>query len=243
MGYIFDDRGNRMSPSHAQKRGVRYRYYVSCQVLQGRRSDAGSVPRVPAPEIESAVLAALQNGVGAGEGRALDPETILGEHLESVVVRRGLLEIRWKAERSDERPVTTVPWSRPGHIRKRAIIAPPGQQQRRIRPIRAEARARLLEAIAKARSWVDELVSGRAISTEVIARREACSERAVRMTLSLAFLDPDLVHAAVDGTLPHGVGLAQLTELPACWNEQHRRVLGSPKSAMPPLSWGLAESS
>src|ERR1700741_4822951 len=28
-GRLFDDRGNRMSPTHANKRGVRYRYYVS----------------------------------------------------------------------------------------------------------------------------------------------------------------------------------------------------------------------
>jgi site-specific DNA recombinase len=55
-GRIFDDRGNRMTPSHARKNGARYRYYVSCPVLQGRRQQAGSVARVPAPEIEAAVL-------------------------------------------------------------------------------------------------------------------------------------------------------------------------------------------
>jgi len=45
-----------MSPSHSGKRGVRYRYYVSQAMLQGRRSEAGSVVRVPAPEIEALVL-------------------------------------------------------------------------------------------------------------------------------------------------------------------------------------------
>jgi hypothetical protein len=28
MGRMFDDRGNRMTPSHSNKAGVRYRYYV-----------------------------------------------------------------------------------------------------------------------------------------------------------------------------------------------------------------------
>jgi site-specific DNA recombinase len=32
-GRLFDDRGNRMSPTHANKRGVRYRYYVSHAIL------------------------------------------------------------------------------------------------------------------------------------------------------------------------------------------------------------------
>jgi hypothetical protein len=35
-GRLFDDRGNRMSPTHANKRGVRYRYYVSHALLQNR---------------------------------------------------------------------------------------------------------------------------------------------------------------------------------------------------------------
>ena len=36
IGRIFDDRGNRMSPSHARKRGIKYRYYLSSALLQGR---------------------------------------------------------------------------------------------------------------------------------------------------------------------------------------------------------------
>ena len=37
MGLMFDDRGHPMSPSHANKKGVRYRYYVSQAVLQNRK--------------------------------------------------------------------------------------------------------------------------------------------------------------------------------------------------------------
>jgi hypothetical protein len=44
-GLIYDDRDNRMSPSHANKRGVRYRYYVSQAVLQNRKTQAGSITR------------------------------------------------------------------------------------------------------------------------------------------------------------------------------------------------------
>jgi len=55
-GRIFDDRGNRMSPTHSNKRGLRYRYYVSHALLQNRKTKAGSVPRLPAPEIEALVL-------------------------------------------------------------------------------------------------------------------------------------------------------------------------------------------
>ncbi len=36
LGRIFDDRGNRMSPSHVRKQGIKYRYYLSSALLQGR---------------------------------------------------------------------------------------------------------------------------------------------------------------------------------------------------------------
>src|ERR1700691_1923429 len=44
-GKLFDDRGNRMSPSHSTKGGRRWRYYVSEAVLQGPKDEAGSRSR------------------------------------------------------------------------------------------------------------------------------------------------------------------------------------------------------
>jgi hypothetical protein len=59
-GFLFDDRGNAMSPSHACKaNGRRYRYYVSQAVLQGRREGAGSIRRVSAEAIDSLIERAL----------------------------------------------------------------------------------------------------------------------------------------------------------------------------------------
>ncbi len=64
-GKLFDDRGNRMSPSHATKGGHRYRYYVSQAILQGRKEDAGSVARVPAMEIERRVVEAVRGAAAS----------------------------------------------------------------------------------------------------------------------------------------------------------------------------------
>ena len=47
------------------------------------------------------------------------------------------------------------------------------------------------------------------------------------MTISLAFLAPDLVKAAIDGRLPHGMGVARLADLSAEWSRQ-RQMLGLP---------------
>ena len=60
-GLIYDDRDNRMSPSHANKRGVRSRYYVSQAVLQNRKTQAGSITRASAPDVEELIIAAVRH--------------------------------------------------------------------------------------------------------------------------------------------------------------------------------------
>src|SRR6516165_4347765 len=96
-GRIFDDRGNRMTPTHTNKRGARYRYYVSHALLQKRPDEAGSVPRVPAPEIESLVLKALREHLGAyehpGQPAVADDRDRIERQLNRIVVRAEALEI------------------------------------------------------------------------------------------------------------------------------------------------------
>jgi site-specific DNA recombinase len=56
-GLIFDDRGNRMTPSHVKKlNDERYRYYLSQALLQHRPAEAGTLPRIAAPAIEALVM-------------------------------------------------------------------------------------------------------------------------------------------------------------------------------------------
>jgi site-specific DNA recombinase len=44
------------------------------------------------------------------------------------------------------------------------------------------------------------------------------------MTISLAFLAPDFVKAAINGRLPHGMAVPRLCELPVEWSRQHRML-------------------
>jgi hypothetical protein len=70
-------------------------------------------------------------------------------------------------------------------------------------------------------------LSGKVAGIETIAARECIGERSARMGLSLAFLAPDIVQAAVDGTLPRSLGVSRLTDMPASWGDQ-RRAIGIP---------------
>ena len=40
------------------------------------------------------------------------------------------------------------------------------------------------------------------------------------MTISLAFLAPNLVKAAIEGRLPRGIGVTRLRDAPAEWSRQ-----------------------
>lgn len=125
IGRIYDDRGNRMTPAHANKYPggktgsagrVRYRYYVSSAIPQGRKHECGSVSRVAAHEIEELVVAALRarflhrgsklsrNAWGSAspalnypnegaEVEALGDETLITDHLDRVIVGPRTLEL------------------------------------------------------------------------------------------------------------------------------------------------------
>ena len=58
-GRLFDPDGRKMRPSHARKKGRRYRYYVSADLVEGSIATGASGWRIPAQEIEAAVASAV----------------------------------------------------------------------------------------------------------------------------------------------------------------------------------------
>ena len=85
----------------------------------------------------------------------------------------------------------------------------------------------LLKAVARARRWSDELVSGRARSVDEIARREGLDRRSVRRLIPLGFLSPRVVEAIVKGHQPPDLGVLALTrriDLPLLWSAQEKAL-------------------
>src|SRR3984893_8206844 len=68
-GTLFDDDGNRMTPSHAVKKGTRYRYYVSRPQITKDQADGSPGRRIPAAEIEQLVAGRVRQWL-------LDPGSI-----------------------------------------------------------------------------------------------------------------------------------------------------------------------
>jgi site-specific DNA recombinase len=228
-GRIFDDRGNRMSPSHARKRGIKYRYYLSAALIQGRADRAGSIRRVPADEIEALVIKSVREHLKPPA--SFDDRSLVNTHIVRVEIQADQLSIQLTQAQKQKRKRTRaegnllVPWQKPPSTRRREILVPATASIQGARPIRSETRATLVASIARGRRWLDELITDLSATTESIAERERCSARKVNMTISLAFLAPDLVKAAIEGRLPHGTGVVRLCDLPAEWSRQHQ-ILG-----------------
>jgi site-specific DNA recombinase len=227
VGKIYDDRGHRMSPSHSRKKGLRYRYYISLPLLDGRPEEAGSISRVPASEIEQLVLDAVRGHFGSTEPS--HDRTLIEERVARVEVHQHRLVVKFAPHgETQEQAITDgtidIPWNKPPSKRRREILLPESASGQDARPIRSERRATLIASIARGRRWLDELINNPAANAESISKREGCSVRKVNMTISLAFLAPTLVKAAIEGRLPRGMGVARLCDLPVGWSRQHQML-------------------
>ena len=213
-----------MSPSHSRKGATRHRYYVSSALIQGRPQTGGSVARVPALKIEAAIVGAVRAHIGPDAPS--DDAELTTTCVHRIEMRPTEIAVTLLSEdANDDRTasVLTVPWSKTPHRRRREVIALEGGSPAVVLPIRADVRVKLVSAIARGRQWLSEIETGTA-TIDGIAAREACSKRHVSMTISLAFLAPSLVKAAVDGRLPRGIGVARLFDAPVAWSRQQQML-------------------
>ena len=223
-GRIFDDRGNRMTPSHVRKRGVKYRYYLSSTLLQGQAQRSGSIRRVRATDIEALVTRSVRDHLKPSE--PIDDQSLVADYVERVEIQQERLIIQLtQIEKSGRRGAQgantlDVPWRKTPVTRHREMLLPTSDAPHQARPIRSETRATLIASIARGRRWLHELVENANATVESIAKREGCSVRQVNMTISLAFLAPALVKAAIEGRLPLGIGVTRLRDAPVEWSRQ-----------------------
>jgi DNA invertase Pin-like site-specific DNA recombinase len=226
-GRIFDEGGNRMTPTHTNKLGARYRYYVSHSILQKRNNETGTVARISAPEIESTVIDALRKRL---DPKSLETDRGLIEQVEQIIVMDQMVEIHLigeagceSAERSSapppskHGPVGVISVARSMiPMTVKGILQSPSPSP----AMPANERDVLLTAIAKARAWIDDIVEGRVASFAEIAKQEGKVERHIRLLAPLAFVSPRIIADIVDGVLPRVTVTDLAKTIPYCWTEQ-----------------------
>ncbi len=240
-GRIFDDRGNCMTPTHTNKRGARYRYYVSHALLQKRNGQAGSVPRVPAHDIETLVINAIRERLGGADGEAQKFATdrdLVDQQVERAIIKCDTIDIHLfnGAERkpghlqpdrnkgataeSATTCVLTVPWTAVPATEVKGVLHSLSEKP----TMSPESRDALLYAIAKARAWIDDLVQGRVASFAEIAKQEGKVEDHVRFLARLAFVSPRILLALIDYTLTVTKVTSLAKKSTLSWTEQEHQV-------------------
>jgi hypothetical protein len=199
---------------------------------ESKTASVGSISRVPAIDIESIIVKSLTEHLiaqkekpASSQAHVRDSKAAL-EQVARIDVHEDRLAVRLKSADGEETSdgaddgLLSIPWQKPPSRKSRQILVPHSIPKSEIRPTRIERRARLVSAIARGRRWLDEMVSGSVTDVQQIASRQKCSVRQVNMTISLAFLAPDLVRAAVEGRLPRGIGVERLRDAPPEWSRQ-----------------------
>jgi site-specific DNA recombinase len=233
-GLIYDDRGNIMSPTYSVRRGNRYRYYISSALLHDRRPEAGSRARVNADDVEKLVVEVLCRELSRPEPAALCPtppwsteaRTLVRDAVERVFVQSGQVHIIRKpaacssSAASDEDgaapQVQVVPLPDPRPRARKEIIVP-GEHNSSPRRLNHG----LILSIARAKSWMRDLRSGKYADTTEIARQFQLNEAHVRRTLRFGYLAPDIVEAIIEGRQPRSMTVKRLLRgVPSVWADQ-----------------------
>ena len=215
-----------MAAVHANRRGRRYRYYLSRAKLCGK-GEPGSLPRVSAGVLESFLARAMTPRLSASWRPELDDGQRVLEAVQRLTVGADRLEIQAPAEalRPDAETVSgdasTATLRLPFEVRRRqgAVIL---QAQGAPEPQPAKLDRALIRAVVLARSWAHELETGRAESIKALARREGLCNHYTARLLPLAYLAPNLVDQILAGEQPAAVSLGALTSraLPLKWADQ-----------------------
>ena len=275
-GLLRDEHGEPLTPTHAVKKGKRYRYYVSRSLVIGIPSPTGTPGwRIPARDLESLVegaVAALLADRGrvhdalrtieprlAGNAatytranqvadalrgadglacsgnisRLIDTVTISDTGVEVTMATKAVAAIaklgidalaqpKASPAPDDGQPIRLMVEARLRRCGKEMRLVLGDEAARKPAPDND-----LIMAVARARFWHDQLVTGGARSIRELSKSEGLDERHLRRTLQLASLAPDIVKAIVQGRQPPELTARRLRDvnLPLEWNEQ-RRVLG-----------------
>lgn len=243
-GKLFDETGDRLTPSHTNRHNRRFRYYISRRLITQGTDPTGW--RLPAPQLEELVLTALRQHLRRRAERhdlltipdakdavsLLDDLTCLSEakghttlwpFIETIHLTEGSLRITLAADE-----LARVLSIKPEALSPDSMTLEHTFQLRRrgveTRLISGTAEPRpdpvLQHNLARAHRWANALRKGQSLTN--LAKSEGCSESSLRSRLTLAFLAPAIQRAIIDGTMAPEWTTDRLIRqnLPADWPRQ-----------------------
>jgi hypothetical protein len=245
-GKLFDETGDRLTPSHSRKNGKRLRYYISRRLVKDRsrkHPDAWRLPAEPLERLLAEVIGqhltrpgaavAMTQGLTAAEvsdaSKRLQEQGNATERLaliERADLRQGCLSVRLDkamlADRfgckSEQINLAELTIEAPFKMRRRGV-----ELKLHLGEAPSEIDRTLVQNIVKGRRWLSMVIAGKTFSD--IAETDGVSKRRVQDMVSLALLAPDVLGSIVQGEQPEGLTTDYLikTRFPAIWSEQREQ--------------------
>ena len=253
-GKLFDETGDRLTPSHSRKNGHRLRYYLSNRLLNDKSGSHPEAWRLPAPELETGITGRLRawlSAPGQASHLLLTPRTgempAIGGRIDSLIaeldgphatallralvaevrIAPGRMHITVAAELLADRLDIAPERLNPPQL---SIEAPFRIRRRGVETKvllgdrPAEVDKVLIRNLVKARDWFAALSRGDSYAE--IAEREGIWKQRIQQLLPRAFLAPDIVHQIAEGRQPLGLTTEALinSDLPFDWAAQRALI-------------------
>jgi hypothetical protein len=246
---LFDISGERLISVYANKKGRRYRYYISQGLSADPKDSSSSGWRLPGQEIEqviahaaseillddNAIIEALQEAgiaahhipaaLNAAKKIQQDSTGLINRFIQRVDLRQDGIRLTLSlasllSPEVDLNIIRDVPLRMKRRgIEMRLIIN--GSS-----PVRVDQT--LLKTIVCAHKWFNDLATGRVKNMAEITSREGVDKSYVSRVVNLAFLAPDITESIIGGHQPADLSAEKLIrriDLPLDWAQQ-RHLLG-----------------
>ena len=249
-GKLFDETGDRLTPSHTKSKGKYHRYYVSNRLISGGKDP--SAWRLNAEQLEQTIVSVIACHIQSSadslnliasptsvEARLMQEKAsslrsdlnsrggqIIAVLLEFAAISQGHLDVQL-SPRSLSAAFGVEAARISPHIKTFRVPLTIKKRGVEAKLFAGEFQSKpdrtLLTALSKAEVWVDQLKAG--VSLSDIADQQNCSESFIRKRIALAFLSPEIKSAILEGRQPVDLSLEKLTRsrIPMGWSDQQKR--------------------
>ncbi|MBT3787797.1 MAG: recombinase family protein [Alphaproteobacteria bacterium] len=246
-GRMFDETGDRLTPTHTTRRGRKLRYYVSNRLISGGIDPSGW--RLPAPKLEEQVATVVADHIETHASNytlTVSPdirsEKSVKEKAGSLIKRLrtdGLSSSPDLVDRIDLRPDRLLVRLNAENIVRElgvevrnlsgelAALEVPWQFRRRgveakiiVGNPAPEPDQTLIRMLSLAHQWLEQVKAG--LPLKQIARKQGVTPAYIRTRTKLAFLSPKIQQAIVAGNFPPAFTTNRILQakIPLDWREQ-----------------------
>lgn len=242
-GKLYDETGDRLTPSHSRKNGKRLRYYISHRLVKDRCQKHPDAWRLPAEQLEGLIADVVRKQLQRHDGVT---HFVQGMTASEVAAKSMMLHVIQQTtqclgliDRADLSPGTLTVHLSSGELAEvlkcdadrinaeALILTSPFQMRRRgvelklhLGDASPEVDRTLVQNIVKAQRWMTMIIDGMTFTE--IAQAEGTSKRRIQDVVDLAILAPDILDAIASGEQPDGLTSDALikTGVPAAWSDQ-----------------------